>query len=214
MPVLALLRMRHQPCTHRGPFGRSVGRRTGPMPKLGGENSQPTRSLRAKGPGRRQGLLELPGRGGGASCRLGRASRVLGLSDAMPEMTICLDCGSMVAPPPSGPSLCDRCRERRPRPARRATGDRRTNLTTIARRKASQRFYSTAAWRRVRDAVRNRDGECLMCGSTASLTVDHVVPIARAPDLALDPDNLRTLCRRCHGRVDGPRSHEMLPSIG
>ena len=128
--------------------------------------------------------------------------------DVMPEMIVCLDCGALAPPPPAGPSLCERCRERRPRPARRTTGDRRSNPATIARRRASQRFYSTPEWRRVRDAVRARDGECLMCGTTVNLTVDHVVPIARAPDLALEPANLRTLCRRCHGRVDGPRARE------
>jgi 5-methylcytosine-specific restriction endonuclease McrA len=33
-----------------------------------------------------------------------------------------------------------------------------------------------------------------------NLTVHHIKPVRLAPDLALDPDNLVTLCRSCHGR--------------
>lgn len=74
-----------------------------------------------------------------------------------------------------------------------------------ARRRTAQRFYSSPEWRRVRDAVRRRDGACLECGTRRDLTVDHIIPRTKAPELAYDPENLRTLCRRCHGRADGIR---------
>lgn len=57
-------------------------------------------------------------------------------------------------------------------------------------------------YRKVRDLVRRRDGACLACGTTENLTVHHVVPAREAPDLAFDPENMVTVCRRCHGRVE------------
>lgn len=44
-----------------------------------------------------------------------------------------------------------------------------------------------------------------MCGTRRDLTVDHIIPRTVAPQLAYDPENLRTLCRRCHGKADGYR---------
>lgn len=33
------------------------------------------------------------------------------------------------------------------------------------------------------------------------MTVDHIEPRVRRPDLALAPSNLQTLCNRCHGQA-------------
>jgi len=112
----------------------------------------------------------------------------------------------MTAPPANGPMVCAVCQQTRAKfaPVVKRSGER-TNPETIARRRVAQRFYSSPAWRRVRDAVRRRDGACLECGTRRDLTVDHIIPRAQAPELAYDPDNLRTLCRRCHGRKDGSR---------
>jgi 5-methylcytosine-specific restriction endonuclease McrA len=33
--------------------------------------------------------------------------------------------------------------------------------------------------------------------------VHHVIPLEERPDLALDQDNLRSLCVRCHGAIEG-----------
>jgi 5-methylcytosine-specific restriction endonuclease McrA len=49
----------------------------------------------------------------------------------------------------------------------------------------------------LRWAIFERDGyACGVCGSRSDLTVDHVSPvIVGGRD---EPDNLRTLCRRCN----------------
>lgn len=124
----------------------------------------------------------------------------------IPELTICLDCGAMTAPPANGPSVCARCAATRAKhaPVVKRSGERVSDEAK-ARRRIAQRFYSSPEWRRVRDAVRRRDGACLECGTRRDLTVDHIIPRTQAPELAYDPENLRTLCRRCHGRVDGIR---------
>lgn len=54
-----------------------------------------------------------------------------------------------------------------------------------------------AAWA---TAVKARDGKCLECGSTDDLHAHHNIPKSVRPDLALDVDNGRTLCYRCHKR--------------
>lgn len=52
-------------------------------------------------------------------------------------------------------------------------------------------------WRTV---VLRRDGyRCVWCGATKKLEVDHIEPYIKNPARRLDPDNGRTLCRRCHG---------------
>lgn len=54
-------------------------------------------------------------------------------------------------------------------------------------------------WRRIRNAVCERDGwRCLWCGKAGRLEVDHIVP--RSQGGTDDPANLRTLCRKCHGK--------------
>jgi 5-methylcytosine-specific restriction endonuclease McrA len=67
-------------------------------------------------------------------------------------------------------------------------------------------FYDTQAWRKLRQAVKHRDGyRCTNCGRQAALLdVDHVVPIGRGGP-PLDPTNCRTLRRRCHNRKPGRR---------
>lgn len=66
------------------------------------------------------------------------------------------------------------------------------------------------AWHLARTECLDRDDHtCQTCGSTDDLTVDHVVPLdvlfangvdADAIALAIDVENLITLCRSCNGR--------------
>jgi HNH endonuclease len=60
----------------------------------------------------------------------------------------------------------------------------------------------TARWKKLRKAVRARDGhECLHCGKRAKynqLHVDHIIPWKERPDLTFDINNLQTLCASCH----------------
>jgi len=39
------------------------------------------------------------------------------------------------------------------------------------------------------------------------MTVDHIEPRSRRPELALDPANLQTLCGTCHGQAK--QAHEL-----
>jgi len=73
-------------------------------------------------------------------------------------------------------------------------------------RKAWRHGRTSKRWQQIRAAVLARDGRCLECGSTADLTV-HLDPALEGNHLAAGPENCATLCRRCHGRLDGARSH-------
>jgi hypothetical protein len=65
-------------------------------------------------------------------------------------------------------------------------------------------FYSSAEWIEVRDLVRERDGRrCsvgrLLGGSCRGpLHVHHILSRRERPDLALDQDNLGTVCASHH----------------
>jgi len=70
-------------------------------------------------------------------------------------------------------------------------------------------FYNSGDWRTKRQEILDRDHyECQMCkaegrvttGDHATLEVDHIKELERHPELALDNDNLRTLCKRCHNK--------------
>ena len=83
----------------------------------------------------------------------------------------CLDCGRL-----SQRSRCPSC--------------------TTARQRSDP--YTTPAWRALSFAVVRRDGACVKCGSRFLLGAHHIV--ARAEGGPDTPENLETLCVRCHGR--------------
>ena len=67
----------------------------------------------------------------------------------------------------------------------------------------ARKFYNSQQWRQMRDYVLRRDGyECLFCKEEGKVTttydavleVDHIKELDKHPELALDVDNLRTLC--------------------
>lgn len=121
----------------------------------------------------------------------------------MPRAIICSDCGRTF---PEGEAKATRCPSCQPQHAARmkATRKRSDKRTPegLARRAEHQAIITSPQYRRVRDMVRRRDGVCVSCGTTAGLTVHHVVPAREAPELAFDPSNLVTLCRPCHGRAE------------
>lgn len=64
----------------------------------------------------------------------------------------------------------------------------------------SEAYYRSAAWRRLRAAVLQRDVKCSTPGCyRASTVADHIKPRAQGGADALP--NLRGLCASCHGRV-------------
>lgn len=80
-----------------------------------------------------------------------------------------------------------------------------------------KRFYKSKAWQIVRRAALMRDNfECQECKRLGRVTtidpridkhkqldVDHVLEIEEYPEKALELDNLRTLCVRCHNDKHG-----------
>ncbi len=68
----------------------------------------------------------------------------------------------------------------------------------VHKRTEAQRGYG-ADWRATRAAVRAEVRACEECGIAIDLTVDHIVPQSMGG--TNERDNLRVLCRSCHGRV-------------
>lgn len=79
-------------------------------------------------------------------------------------------------------------------------------------RKQSDPFYRSALWRRVRALALTRDGgKCCDCMDRFHAgygirprdadMVHHIIPREQRPDLALNLDNLRSLCNQCHNRA-------------
>lgn len=66
-------------------------------------------------------------------------------------------------------------------------------------------FYKTAAWKRCRLGVLERDNyicqQCLLAGRlTVANTVHHIKALEEHPELALDPENLESVCPPCHNK--------------
>lgn len=75
------------------------------------------------------------------------------------------------------------------------------------RRAARQRAHGSdlAHWRKVRRLAILEQRACQACGTTLDLTA-HLDPAMAGDHRAATPDDITVLCRRCHGRVDQPRS--------
>ena len=60
-------------------------------------------------------------------------------------------------------------------------------------------------WKRISDAVKERDGECVRCGSVNSLVVHHILARRywKTVEESNRPSNLITLCDSCHGTITG-----------
>jgi len=91
-----------------------------------------------------------------------------------------------------------------PRPKRREQHRKPTS---------NQSFYSSAVWRKARKAKLNEKPICEVheaqnqyvdCSSNSP--IDHVVPIT-AGGAKTDPNNLMTLCKKCHERKSALELH-------
>ncbi|HFR3976716.1 TPA: HNH endonuclease [Streptococcus suis] len=78
-------------------------------------------------------------------------------------------------------------------------------------RESRKLFYNSAKWALTRQAVLERDHyECLWCAAEGKVTtnlskntaleVDHIKELEYYPELALDMNNLRTLCKYHHNQ--------------
>jgi 5-methylcytosine-specific restriction protein A len=64
-------------------------------------------------------------------------------------------------------------------------------------------FYKTTAWQRLRAAKIAEHPECEHCWKNEKIVVpadcvDHIIPLEEDESLALDYDNLQSLCDHCH----------------
>ena len=67
-------------------------------------------------------------------------------------------------------------------------------------------FYKTKEWDHKRREILQRDHHaCVECKRrgryTQANTVHHIVHLKSAPELALENDNLESLCRDCHEKI-------------
>ena len=57
-------------------------------------------------------------------------------------------------------------------------------------------------YKEIRLRVLARDGYvCYYCGAEdKQMTVDHIIPVSKAPDLAIEESNMRTCCVSCNSK--------------
>lgn len=78
-------------------------------------------------------------------------------------------------------------------------------LKEIVRLVKEGKFYKSSAWEKKRLEILERDNyECQVCkeegGFAPATTVHHILHLENRPDLALDDDNLLSVCAACHNR--------------
>lgn len=64
-------------------------------------------------------------------------------------------------------------------------------------------FFQTTDWKEIRYKVLKRDdGKCQLCGRSRRdgviMNVDHIKPRLKYPNLAMNINNLQTLCSSCN----------------
>ncbi len=79
----------------------------------------------------------------------------------------------------------------------------------------SDPLYRTKTWQRIREQVLARDNYlCQRCLGNTMLTkadtVHHVRELEQHPELALEPDNLMSLCCDCHNAIHKRGKHKEL----
>lgn len=95
-------------------------------------------------------------------------------------------------------------------------------ITEYKTREQKRKFYRSKDWKSMRKAILERDNyECQICKEKGLVTTDtneysysakrkkiqlivhHIKELEHYPELALDPDNLQTVCVSCHERIHG-----------
>jgi 5-methylcytosine-specific restriction enzyme A len=86
----------------------------------------------------------------------------------------------------------------------------------VWRDKPTHPLYRTKAWQLIRQAALARDCyQCQRCKDkrilTRADTVHHVVPLSVDESLALDLDNLSSVCRDCHAAIHADKGGHNRP---
>lgn len=95
-------------------------------------------------------------------------------------------------------------------------------VTEYKTRQQKRKFYDSEDWKQLREEVKKRDNyECQECKRNGfvfidtneysekakrkkiQLVVHHIKELEDHPELALEIDNLETLCVNCHNRIHG-----------
>ncbi|WP_461367237.1 HNH endonuclease [Candidatus Darwinibacter acetoxidans] len=83
-------------------------------------------------------------------------------------------------------------------------------LEEIVRLVKEGKFYKSSAWEKKRLEILERDNhECQRCkdagGYSKGNVVHHIKHLDDRPDLALEDDNLMTVCEACHNALHPER---------
>lgn len=82
---------------------------------------------------------------------------------------------------------------------------RTTQRQYNSKREESDKFYDTAAWRKLRAWHLGQHPLCIECERLGyvvlAVIIDHIVPVKAAWHRRLDPSNLRGLCREHHNQI-------------
>ncbi|MFV3387840.1 HNH endonuclease [Pseudomonas sp. NY15364] len=84
---------------------------------------------------------------------------------------------------------------------KRESARKQSHASYNARRDASDSFYKTERWKKLSAYYRKKHPVCEHCDNAASDITDHIKPVKTNPELALEWDNLRALCRPCHNSI-------------
>lgn len=76
-----------------------------------------------------------------------------------------------------------------------------------------RKFYNSVAWKKIRQFVMERDNflcvECSKQGiAEAAQDVHHIKKISEHWDERLNQDNLMSVCRKCHIKLDKGSKHD------
>ena len=98
-------------------------------------------------------------------------------------------------------------------------GERGNGYKLLSSMRYMQDFYTSTAWKNKRAAILSRDGymcrECKRYGrQRPATTVHHIKHFDEYPELALESDNLISLCEACHNKMHPEKAKNANKSRG
>ena len=107
--------------------------------------------------------------------------------------TRCNDCRKLID---YGNSLCDECKPKRIKLNKKGLKD-----------KQAEKMIKSNRWKKVRAEVLRRDKCCVLCLKNKyieyrGLQVHHIIKRTDDMSLAYEPNNLVTVCRKCHEQLE------------